>query len=71
MDRFDPGPCIICGAEFCACTSNPATEVVALPARDAAATAVGSAEVPVSDEVFTTATYRGRNRDGRLKKVKV
>jgi hypothetical protein len=71
MDRFDPGPCIICGADFCACTSDTATEVVALPARDAGVTAVAPAEVPVSDEVFTTATYRGRDRDGRLKKAKV
>lgn len=69
-DRPDPGPCPICGAPHCSCrSSEPLTQIVQLPMRDAAAAAVApapleceriQAELPPGH--FTTGTYRRRKR---------
>jgi len=71
--RNDPGDCPICGAAHCSCGGGPIA-IAQLPARDAAMQ-IQSTETPAElepppgePETFTTATYRGRNRDGSLKK---
>jgi len=75
MDRrLDPGDCPICGAPHCSCTDSGPIAIAQLPNRDAALqiqATEGPAELvppPGEPETFTTATYRGRNRDGTLKK---
>ncbi|MEO8682477.1 MAG: hypothetical protein ABI665_25745 [Vicinamibacterales bacterium] len=76
--RTDPGECIVCGAEHCACTVGGPIAITQMPARDAASVvatplAMSTAAPLVADGVqatlpagqVTTAHYRrGKNRKG-------
>jgi hypothetical protein len=71
ITRSDPGPCLICGAPHCSCSSGPLL-IPQLPARDAGAAAVEAPRLK-AEEVqatlppgsFTSGTYRGDKKPKR------